>query len=220
LSFSWWNAEFWWRSPAIWIAASVILYVAGRIIAREIDRRAKEMPAAWSYLKEALTALYCVLPAFAAIPLAVLSPADLGVESYVWLPRLFEGLGMLAAFLAIFLSFVLVSRRKTKTDESEGYRWWNALRAGVYWQSHWALYRGAVAAAGIGLYAATWAGAAIALMEWGVVGLLVGFPKRGVSAAYLAVLIVTSALFLYSRNLWLCMSFNWLALWVTKGKWG
>ena len=219
MALSWWNSAVWWRSPALWIGVGVLLFVAGRVAENRLSGRAVKESAAWPYLREAVIAAYSVIPAFAGIPLALLFPSALGVESSVWLPRFFKGLGMFAALFLVLMFFVLVSRGRGRKRARGSYPWWMGLRDGIYDQAHWGFYRGLVAMAGLGVYAATWLGALVALVEWTISGVATGLPPRGKSALFLGVLLTTSALFLYSRNLWLCMIFHWLAMWVAKGEW-
>jgi len=219
VALSWWNSAVWWRSPALWIAGGVLLFVAGKAAEGRLSNRLGRESAVWPYLREAAIAAYSVIPAFAGIPLALLFPSALGVESSVWLPRFFKGLGMFAALFLALMSFVLVSRMGGRERTRRSYPWWMGLRDGLYGQAHWGFYRGLMAMAGFGIYAATWLGALVALVEWTISGVTAGFPTRGKSAMFLGVLLTTSALFLYSRNLWLCMMFHWLAMWIAKGEW-
>ncbi len=206
MEISLWNQEFWWRSPALLVGAGGVFFLVGTWSERKIERVDGGFAPLWPFVREAVSALYNVVPAFAGIPLAFLFPSALGVDSSVWLPRLFKGLGMFAVLFLLLLGFAMLSEVRFGR-----YPWWRGLRDGVYGQSHWGFYRGIVAMTGAGIYAATWLGSFIALAEWALAGAVVEFPDRRRAARHLGILIATSALFLYSRNLWLCMMFHWLA---------
>jgi hypothetical protein len=105
--------------------------------------------------------------------------------------------------------------------------WWSVLVAGLSLEVHWAFYRGALAVVLDDVYAGTFVGLALVVLEW----VLNPFWRHGVAPpagttpdagrVWLnAGLVLTSTLvFLLTRNLWICLAVHWLlvlAFWALR----
>ncbi len=219
-----WNRDFWLRSPILWMAASVaasaMVAWAGEAIRRgklPWLKRMISLPGAL-VLEEAVQAVYFLVPPFALVALGWLSPALLGVSVELWLPRLFEGLGLGILLLLALVAVVWISRRQERRF-SVHRSWVIGLREAIYQQSHWAFYRAAWGAAGLGLYAAVWSGVATVLVEWALNPSNLRRTGLRKLAMRIALLFATAALFYQSSNLWLCMALHWGAVWLAGEEW-
>ncbi len=219
-----WNGDLWFESPILWIVVSVAV-AALAFWARDAYRRGKlenlevlvSMPG-MEVLSETIRAIYFLLPPFGLMAMGWLSPALVGTSEGLWLPRLFDGLGVSAMLLPALLAAVWLSRWQAKFPPVRR-SWIVGVREAVYRQSHWAFYRAAWGAAGLEPYAATWAGVVTVLAEWAADPGNYRTEARRRVAMRIALLFSTTAVFLVSGNLWLCMAFHWLAVWLLGEEW-
>lgn len=205
---------------ALYATGSWLLWLAVRgDDDRAVQRRALLASPGGAVISWLLRFLWLVLPGYAALLLGVLSPRLMGITQIDWGAPF--GFGMLAALaaLALLVAAVLTYRHaqpELPMQPSLGVAVTASVRllleAGAL-QWHWAFYRSAVidwaAAARLDnpTYWGTWLAVGLVCLEGALSPLLwrdlriVGLAERRVLRGVL--LVVTSVVYLLSRNFWL-----------------
>ncbi len=221
----------------MWLAGSVTLAVLSTNVAWYLIRgRLTDRKGAWAAALGPstwlLTALFFLLPPFAALRAGALSPYFMGLTELDWLAHLGQGGSLIVLCGGLALFGWLIYRRRLREDLS-GFpgstrlvRGWLApVEAGLH-QWHWAFYRAAAitllaqGAAGEApgflrallaspLYWGSWLGLAVAGLEAALdpaVRAGLRSPGRRERIVLVATLmLVTTALFVLTHNFWLCL---------------
>jgi len=214
-----------WHEAMLWVAASIAIYALACITARLVERRGghpvlrQPWMAPWSGLARWLARiLWLIIPGYLALLRGALSPRLMGLTQIDLGPELGYGALFTAAAIGLLLSAGLTYRRQrllASPYPSHAMAISTTiqliLEAGAL-QWHWAFYRSAVSAALISVdmaqpvYWGTWLGVGLLCAE----GALNPYLWRDLRTPGLAearvlravLLLVTSVLYLISRNFW------------------
>jgi hypothetical protein len=133
-----------------------------------------------------------------------------------WLQAAGVGLGLgLVTLLFLTLAWANANRRADGTRLRFRHRpWWAILVEGLYLEVHWAFYRGALAVLLEDLYAGVFGGVALVFVQWS----LNPFWRKGwwqesrAAGRWLraALVLLSAMIYLFTRNLWICLAIHWL----------
>ena len=219
---TWFQAQLNWREEAgLWLAGSFLFYVLvsnGSWLLRRLRpvTRLRSWPGGrWLALLSRWA--YFVGPPYAALLLGVISPRWMGLSELNWVHS--AGIGGAAAAVALgllSLSWWSYRRALPRRRQPQGVplprplRWLLAIMEAATLQIHWAFYRSAfIDQAWLGdLYWGSWAGWALVCLEWSSNPWLRHGLRRPAQAEPIlrraALALVTTVLFILTRNLWLC----------------
>jgi hypothetical protein len=213
-------------SPLLfWLLGSVLVYVLGAIalwLLRRVDVGRSVPGLALRQIGRFLYFLgipYLALGGWPRRPYqGLLSMQDMGLvglnEQWPvtrWLEAVGSGLGLGSlALLILLLAWVRGARQLHFASRP----WWELLVDGLYLEVHWAFYRGAMAVLLGDVYGGVFAGLALIYLEW----TLSPFWRQGWQLPRVALgrwlraalALVISIIFLYTRNLWICLGVHWL----------
>ena len=228
----WLQSQLNWQEHAgLWLVGSVLIYVLMSNVAgiacwylrsqRPGAMRVLQHPAT-TWVLRFLRWAYMVAPPYALLIMGVVSPSSMGLSEIDWVQSMGMG-GALAAGALALLSLGWWSYRRSlpagpdrpqPAPRSLLLRWLFALMETFALQAHWGFYRSVVAdQAGLGTGQwADWAGMGAVALEWALNPLLrrsLRLPPRSELVIRRAVLaLVTTALFILTRNFWLCWALH------------
>lgn len=211
---------------AFWIGGSLLAYVVGANVLWLFRDRLPRGPIRW-LVQVARFSFYLILPylALGGWPRrphqGLLSLQDMGLVGLSerwpvtrWLEAAGIGLGWGALALALLgLACASANRRDARTWlRFSPSRWWAVLVNVLYLEVHWAFYRGALVVVLDDVYAGSFLGLGLVFLEW----TLDPFWRQGwrmesgVAGRWLhaALALVITALFLLTRNLWVCLAIH------------
>jgi hypothetical protein len=209
---------------AIWIGVSLLIYGIGANLLWLLRNVLRRQPVRW-IAQVGRFAFYLVLPYFALggwprQPYqGLLSLEDMGLVGLGehwpvtrWLEAAGIGLGWGALTLLLLgLAWVSANRRDGRTWlVFTPSRWWIVLVGVLYLEVHWAFYRGALTVVLDDAYAGAFLGLGLVYLEWA----MDPFWRQGwqtdsrAAGRWLraALVLVVTALFLLTRNLWVCLA--------------
>lgn len=220
------------RPLLFWVLGSFLLYVLVTNAAWVVSRGVKGWPALVSRycrgLGEAVSALWFVGVPYLALggwPLppfsGLLSPADMGIAGLSgdwpvsrWLESAGTGLALgVAAVTALAAAWATANRGDRRLGLPE-HPWWQLPIHGFYREAHWVFYRAGLSAILADVYVGIWAALLLVLIEQGLNPTWrttwrdpgrAGHPWLALGLALLSTL-----LFLLTRNLWICIAVHWL----------
>ncbi len=192
-----------WQRPGLWLVLSLVL---GGVAARwvPVEQRARRW---WIWGHQ-------VLVPYAALLVGAVSPRLMGLSGIDWRVTLVQGLWVALVLLG-FTALVRVALQRglavfpgaSPADPPGG---GHRLLAAAAQEFHWCFLRGGLAEIGMGMagappvYLATWLAVGLALPE------LLGRERSAMGRLTgAAVLLLTSVLFLYTRNFWLGTLVHW-----------
>jgi len=221
----------WHEHSGLWLVGSVLTYV----LASNLSGLARwylpsRRPGTMSVLQQPVATwvfrllrwAYMVAPPYALLLMGIISPRSMGLSEIDWVQSMGMG-GALAAGALALLSLGWWSYRRSLPVELERpqlvprsllLRWLVALIETFALQVHWGFYRTVVADQVERSTAqwAGWAGMGLIALEWVLNPLIrrsLRRPPHSEPVIRRAVLaIVTTALFILTRNLWLCWALH------------
>jgi len=128
------------------------------------------------------------------------------------------GLGLSTAVGALSILFLAWNSAR-RGSAGQGWRfpekpWWALLVDGLYLEVHWAFYRSALAILLGDLYVGMFLGLALVYIEWSASPFWRRSWRSGPAAVrqwwYAALALVSALVFLFTRNLWVCLGVHWL----------
>ena len=209
---------------AFWIGGSLLVYVVGANSLWLLRNALQRQPVRW-LAQVGRFAFYLILPYFALggwprQPYqGLLSLEDMGLVGLGehwpvtrWLEAAGIGLGLGAlALLLVVVAWVSANRRdgRTRLIFSPS-RWWVVLVGVLYVEVHWAFYRGGLTVMLEDAYAGAFLSLGLVYLEW----TMDPFWRQGwqtesrAAGRWLraAMALVITALFLLTRNLWVCLA--------------
>jgi hypothetical protein len=221
----------WQEQPGLWLVGSVVMCVLASNLAgialwylrtrRPGALQALRQPAA-PWVLNLLRWAYMVAPPYALLLMGIISPRSMGLSEIDWVHSMGMGGALAAGGLALLSlswwsyrrSLPSRHRRPQLAHRSLLLRWLTALIETFALQAHWAFYRSVVAdQAGLGgSQWEGWAGMGVVALEWVLNPLLrrsLQHPPHSEPVVRRAVLaIVTTALFILTRNFWLCWALH------------
>jgi hypothetical protein len=221
----------------LWILGSVVAYVLGNGILWLLEGTRLRRLLCDRWLKQIgrfllhLGIPYLVLGGWPRRPYSgLLSLEDMGLvglnehwQVTRWLEAAGTGLGLgLFSLVILAVAWMHVGRARLRFRPKP---WWALLVDGLYLEVHWAFYRGGLAVLLDDIYAGTFLGLAFVYLEWG----LNPFWREGwrlparAGERWLraAMSLIVALLFLFTRNLWVCLGVHWLlelAFWWMGGE--
>lgn len=226
---SWLQAQLNWREEAgLWLAGSFLFYALVSNGSWHLRRlafatRLQGWPGS-RWLALLWRWAYFIGPPYVALLLGVISPRRMGLSELDWVHSV--GVGGVAAAIALgLLSLSWWSYRRAlpwggdhggrpgrgqALPLSRPLRWLLALAETAALQAHWAFYRSVfIDRAWLGdLYWGSWAGWALVCLEWASNPWLRHGLRQPTQAEPIlrraALALVTTVLFILTRNLWLC----------------
>jgi hypothetical protein len=153
----------------------------------------------------------------------VLSPESLGIVGFGgqwdvagWLEAAGTGIGLgVVAFLFLLLAWSSAQAKDARVGLYLGPRpWWALLVDIVYLQAHWAFYRAGFAQITGSVYWGVFLGLGFVLLEWSLNPLWrCGWHREAMAGARwvrTVIALIVALVFLYSRNLWVCLAVHLL----------
>jgi hypothetical protein len=211
-----------------WLLGSVLVYAAATHVAWWLRERDRFSAPPGSWLREVLRFTfylgipYLALGGWPRPPLSgLLSLPDLGLvgpgppwPAHRWLGAVSLAFGIgLAAFLLLGLAWIQAKRNPGSAGLGyPSHPWWALLVDVVYLQVHWAFYRGGLEVILDDPYGSAFLGLALVYGEWA----LDPFWRRswrqpgraGEPWLRSALALVSSVLYLMTRNLWVCLALH------------
>ena len=223
----------WQEEPGLWLAGSFLLYVLASNAAWLLrHQRSAIRLQTWPGTLWLITLLcwaYFVGPPYAALLLGVVSPRWLGLSEVDWVGSMGMGGAIAAAALGLLgLGWWSYRRALPRRGDPCGrpgqgqalpllprpLRWLLAIIETAALQAHWAFYRSVFIVWLEELHWGSWAGLGLVCLEWALNPWLQRGLRRPTQAEPIlrrAVLaLVTTALFILTRNLWLCWALHGL----------
>ena len=229
---TWLQAQLNWQyEPGLWLAGPVILYALAGTIAWVVQRRPavlgalapriRAWPGSYWLLQLVCWAFLFGLP-YAALTMGIVSPRWMGLSEIDWVQSMGVGGPLAAAALALLWLSWWCYRRGLPALEGDtapdspypALRWLRAIVETAALQAHWAFYRGVFVGGGwvADPQWGSWAGLAMSCMGWALSPWLwqaLRQPARSDRVLRHAVLaVVTTALFILTRNFWLCWALH------------
>jgi hypothetical protein len=223
-------------APLVWAMGSVLVYALTENVLWLLRGRNGRLQPYGRWLQQVarfgfyLGIPYLALGGWPNQPFqGLLSPEDIGLVGLGgnwpvsrWLGAVGTGLGLgLVAFLILLVAWITVRRSGPAERLSfSALSWGTILVDGLYLQAHWAFYRSVLTIVWGDVYPGIFAGLGLVYLEWSLNPSWRGDWRHQARAVrnwlHVAMALVTAMVFLFTRNLWVCVVIHWgleLAFW-------